>query len=181
MMIIFLSRVYVLFILLLHCSGEWLPRIVPFSQSTYVASTFLSDSTVISLGFSTLRSVIVRSTDNGLSWSGYTLTGVSFAFCLAAQSLSSGNVAMTVDWNGNVFTSYNSGLSFSKANVGSLNFEISCCTIGRNGNAFVAGQANLVFRSSDASRFATWVDKSPNEAGESLAIEKLQPKFNVWD
>lgn len=151
--------------------AEWLQRTFssPLSTSSYLGVSWPDNSTVIAVGGQT-SGIFIRSVDYGVSWSqvGASLSPTQM-YGVASMEVSGTTYSIAVDDAAEVFLSSDLGLTWSL--ITQFSGALYGATIGSNGNAFVCGgTATQVYRSSQASGYATWTTVSPSTSGTLYGI-----------
>lgn len=166
----YLFALVIILALLVRSTGEWLKVGLssPASSFTFVAATWPSEGTVLACGQSGYG-IILRSTNNGLSWSQVYSTASSSG--AAVRGLTSRVVAansvvyyMAVDGNRNTYVSNGTGQVWSRAGT-RADSSLFSAAIGSNGFAFTVGASNGVRRSSYTTLFTTWSSLSTGADG----------------
>ena len=140
-----------------HITAEWI-SVKPngLLGFNYVAGTWISSSTVVVVGNSGTTGTILRSTDQGLTWSAITTTYVpSLYYAVSSQNIGGTTYVIAVDDLGYRYLSTNGGVTWSDLRITST-YGFIGVTIGSNGNAFICGTASTVYKSSTSSSFGTW-------------------------
>eukprot|EP01031_Cornospumella_fuschlensis_P034411 gene34411-41650_t len=125
----------------------------------YVGVAWDANGDVYAIGNQVSGGVVVKSTDYGMTWTqiGTTSNFPSALYGIAARRLSNGDFLITVDDAGGIFTY--SGTSWTQQD--SIPGVLVGATIGLNGNAFVCGSVSYIYKSTNSSSYATWVDITP--------------------
>lgn len=164
---------YKLFILLLlllaflqQCNAialEWVQISVPTASSTssFLSVSYSSEFNVVATAQSGIGSTIIRSVDNGLSWTSSTYTDGSFGFIydIISREVDGDVYYLGIDDGGVVYRSLDNGTTWTTA--GAVPFGGTSVTIGSNGQAYAAGSSYRVYSSSSASTYETWINRSP--------------------
>jgi photosystem II stability/assembly factor-like uncharacterized protein len=161
-----------------YCSSialEWVQINVPESSSTssFVSLTYSAEFNIVATAQSGTGSTIVRSVDNGLTWTSSTYTDGTFGFIydITSKTVSGVTYFLGVDDTGVVYKSVDDGVTWTTVAV-ITSFSGLSVSIGSNGVAYIAGTSYKVFSSSEASGYATWTAKSPGG---------ITPLSNFWD
>jgi hypothetical protein len=146
--------------LVVHC--EWTSVSAPLSAANYkfVGAAWSNDKqTVVAAGQVSNGGLMIRSTDQGLTWN---ISSISQAFALwdiTAKALKINQNYVTyflsVDDNGNVFLSLNNGVTW-QLKVSALQPRLLCVCLGSNGRAFTTGFRNKIFSSTNNTNFQNW-------------------------
>lgn len=152
---------------------EWVQINVPPSTSSFLAVSYSSTNNVVATAQSGTGSSIIRSVDNGLSWTSSTFTDGSFGFIydLTSKSVSGTTYYLACDDTGNIYKSVNNGTTWSLSAV-VTSFSGFAISIGSNGVAYVAGSGYKVFSASYSTGYATWTSKS---------VTGITPSSNWFD
>ena len=143
---------------------EWVQINVPTSSSTssFISVSYSNEFNVVATAQSGTGSTIIRSVDNGLTWTTSTYNGgtIGFIYDIFGKEINGVVYYLAVDDSGTVYLSLTNGTSFtSPAAVPFSGYSVS---IGSNGVAFIAGSSYKIYSSSTASTYATWTSKSPS-------------------
>jgi photosystem II stability/assembly factor-like uncharacterized protein len=140
---------------------EWVQINVPPSTSSFLSVSYSSEFNVVATAQSGTGSSIIRSVDNGQTWTSSTYSGGSFGFIydIFSRSVSGSVYYLGVDDGGVVYISLDNGTVWNTA--GGVPFGGTSVTIGSNGQAFIAGSGYKIYSSSAASTYGTWSNKSP--------------------
>jgi hypothetical protein len=146
--------------LVVHC--EWTSVSAPLSAANYkfVGAAWSNDKqTVVAAGQVSNGGLMIRSTDQGLTWN---ITSISQAFALwdiTAKALKINQNYVTyflsVDDNGNVFLSLNNGVTW-QLKASAVQSRLLCVCLGSNGRAFTTGFRNKIFSSTNNTNFQNW-------------------------
>lgn len=162
-----LIRVF-LFILLFFSTftkGEWVQISTTQVYDNFLAVTWPYAGTVLAAGYQVSGGNILLSNDDGVSWKTINTTSFSFGslYALISNTISSTTYYLAVDDSGYVYGSTGDGTTWTqKAQVPTQLFG---AVIGSNGNAYVCGYNNKVYRSTTASSYSTWTSTSPTISG----------------
>lgn len=160
-----------------HCDAialEWVQISVPASSSTssFLSVSYSAELNVVATAQSGTGSTIVRSVDNGLTWTTSTYADGTFGFIydIISRTISGTVYYLGVDDVGVVYMSVNNGVTWTTA--GAVPFAGTSVTIGSNGQAYIAGSGYKIYSSSQASSYGTWTSKS---------ITGISPLANWFD
>lgn len=145
--------------------SEWVRIPGPEVYDNFLAVTWPYDGTVLAAGYQVAAGNIIRSTDDGVTWTTVEPSSFSFGslYGLYSKTISSTTYYLAVDDNGNIYGSTGDGTTWEElASVPTALFGV---TIGSNGNAYVSGYNNKVYRSTESSAYATWTSVSPTISG----------------
>lgn len=152
---------------------EWVQINVPPSTSSFISVSYSSEYNVVATAQSGIGSSIIRSVDNGLTWTSSTYTDGTFGFIydIASKTVSGVTYYLGVDDSGIVYKSVNNGTTWTTSAV-ITSFSGYSVSIGSSGVAYVAGSRYGVYSSSAASGYATWTSKS---------VTGITPLSNFFD
>jgi photosystem II stability/assembly factor-like uncharacterized protein len=152
---------------------EWVQISVPPSSSSFVSLSYSSEFNVVATAQSGTGSSIIRSVDNGLTWTTCTYTDGDFGFIydLISRRVSGVDYFLAIDDTGNVYKSVNNGTTWTTAAV-ITSFSGYAVSIGSNGVAYVAGSGYKVYSASASTGYTTWSSKS---------VTGITPLSNFFD
>lgn len=134
------------------------------------AITWPSAGVVMAVGYDSvsLSSRVWRSADHGVTWAQVLFTNNAnrHHYALASKTISGTIYHITAEAMATVYVSSGTAAAWTAVNTG-IGSAVSVCgiAIGSNGNAFIAGAANIVARASDSSAYSTWSVLSTGAAG----------------
>ncbi len=130
-----------------------------FLYYNYVGISWLTDSVVLAAGYSESGGVILRSTDQGKSWSA---VGTQFSglYGIASAQISGSWYSIAVDEAGVVYRSITNGMIWTAYDTNSTAILMGA-TIGSNGYTFISGQSYIAYSSSITASSLNWIETTP--------------------
>jgi photosystem II stability/assembly factor-like uncharacterized protein len=156
-----------------HINSEWVSVAIPTSLVNYQAVVWSSSSNVVVVGDS---GGVLRSTDQGLTFSQYTIPNAKSIQDISSISFNFQTYLLAVEQNGNVGKVYQSTDGVSWVLKKQTPEKLYAVSIGNNGNAYAAGQLYSVYRST-ISNYSVW-----NRIAPSIAVQnKLFNAISTYD
>ncbi len=126
----------------------------------YVSLSWLSNNVVLAAGYSDTGGVILRSSDQGNSWSSVRSQSSGF-LAIASESISGTWYSIAVDEMGVTYRSVNNGMSWQSYDTNSSAILMGA-SIGANGYSFISGRSYIAYGSSVSAAPLTWTDVTPS-------------------
>eukprot|EP00981_Chlorochromonas_danica_P009796 scaffold2830_cov175-Ochromonas_danica.AAC.1 len=149
-----LEILFLLFVGKLVDANQWtkISLSQTLSQFTYRAITWASSGNVFAAGAGD-SGLIIRSTDNGISWSSVYAHSKPFQ-SMASKTINSGiTYYMAIDTSRHVHVSNGTGTSWKR--LISVSSTVYGVCIGHNGNAFIAGN-DVIYKSNATLGYQKW-------------------------
>jgi photosystem II stability/assembly factor-like uncharacterized protein len=145
--------IFLWFINLSLCAWESIP--VSTSLYSFVSISWINETAAVAAGNSQSGGAIQKTSDQGNTWSGSAIFGSSRIYGVSSIEMDNGmTYVLAPDQSGQIFGSTDAGASWSIYN--DLGLTMLDVTIGSNGNAFVTGELNKVYLSSNESSYMNW-------------------------
>lgn len=124
----------------------------------FVSLSWLTNNVVLAAGYLDTGGVVLRSTDQGNSWSAvrYLNSGL---FKISSEYVSGAWYSIAVDEVGVTYRSVDNGVSWQY--VSNATVTLMGASIGANGYSFISGDSYVAYCSSVTASSLNWVDITP--------------------
>ena len=148
----------------------WANHTLLLTDIDFVSAAWSTALTVVMVGYNDNHGAIIRSIDAGLSWTSVSAS-VAKMTDVATITTSGTQRFLGVATNGNIYSSTNNGLDFTK--LVTITAELYGISIGSNGNAFAVGVTNFpsagkVYFVAGGGMYTIWKEISPKPAAPVL-------------